>query len=1230
MLPRESPGHRPGRRRFLCAMLALVLLAGFEASPRPAVDLGPAALSPSPPAALAAPEAQGVAPDAIYRLVATWEDVPWQIQAGRFARAGDLTRLSDGRFALVDGRHNRIHLLGAEGRPLEFWDPHAGDPGAVARRVDAAADGGLWLLSWRAGALGQPSSQIDHLDARGQRIASWRDPRPLGDLAADVEGRLLVTVRTDQPRVLVLDGQGGELADFGREHLQHPLSLDVADDGRVYVVNRVLQPGPGAGATATPGPAPTREPSIAAAPGLGPALRPFRAPGQATAEPEAPVEGVLVFGPGDHALQRSVPIVAAADVAVGPAGAFVSRELEILPLDDPERPRYALPYPRLIDSRDDGPALHLEVPPRGLAASLWHCYFQGWLGFEDARSGSPRLSGGIDRPFLAGPAYPRRITADEGLFLLQGRFASLPDGQGGWSHHPAEIALESEPQSIQRWTSEGRLDDQLGVCAGHPNAPAARWARDVATAGGAVYSLDPDFVRKREGADFPAWSHWAGEQPAAGAPQLTALAAAGERIEYLDAGGRRLVALSSEGQVLEQLALDRLAGGAGGGSLPADLALDEAGRRYLADAGGRRLLIDAADRPAQLDLHDLPERVAVGPAGRVFVLGRSGMALRYDPGPGGLELGAAWSMPEAGAEALDIAVDAGGRVYVSFAERGTTRLPSGGFAETFLRAGTWVFEPAPAPARRATEPGACILSPDKRAAPERLRLGETVDVELVLDGRCPGQRQPITLALVVDHSRSMAWDGALERLREAGIDLLSELDPSRDRLHLFGFADDASLPPVAPDDPAGAATWLAGLRAGGDTRLTEALERAVEALAGASGRKVVLILTDGGLRDDPGPAAERALSEGIELGAWVFRTDDFPGLSLAARMVGGARDAILLDPDEAQRRAWFEAATDWQRPEQLLEVVTVVDRIPDNMRYLAGSAEPAASYDAAAHSLHWDLGPLAAEARLRLRYRLEPLEPGDWPTNIEALADYRDGLGRSGQLRFPLPRVEVIAPEPPSGRIYLPLLAREACLLQSLPLDLILALDTSQSMAAPAEAGGSKLDAARLAARGLLDRLDLGRDRVAVLGFDAQARAALGLSDDRERIESALAGLVTASGTRLDLGLRAARGLLRGEARPGARPVVILLTDGLHGGSAIEPRLEADLLAGAGSLIYTIGLGEQIDRQLLESIANPPGSFYASPGTAELAEIYRAILIRVACDAQPRPDRASPTEPAPR
>jgi Mg-chelatase subunit ChlD len=81
--------------------------------------------------------------------------------------------------------------------------------------------------------------------------------------------------------------------------------------------------------------------------------------------------------------------------------------------------------------------------------------------------------------------------------------------------------------------------------------------------------------------------------------------------------------------------------------------------------------------------------------------------------------------------------------------------------------------------------------------------------------------------------------------------------------------------------------------------------------------------------------------------------------------------------------------------------------------------------------------------------------------------------------------------------------------------------------------------------------------------------------------------------------------------------VVILLTDGLQNverapNSAVLG--EAQRLKDRGALVYTIGLGNEIDQALLEQVASSADRFYRSPTTDDLARIYTQISERITCD----------------
>lgn len=1202
------------------------------------VALGLSGLGGRPLRADQGPSDQG-AGSFTYALADTYTKAPWQARAGRYGHAGDISSCPDGRTYLLDGRLGAAHALAADGSPRQLIGLARQAQGGLwtPTRLDCGPDGRLHVLSRSPGIPGGPASRIEILDEEGRSLAAFTRAQGYEDIAVGPESRIFLTASGSPARTEVFDSAGLRQATFGLGALAGPTSIDVAADGTVYIVDRVPLSGVGPGPGPGPGPSPTPLPSLRrgpqgggasgkragarAAPAQASATRPAVSPSPPASPAPDPTatgafrEGVAIFG-ADLELRERLEFTGVEDVAVGPAGVFLSRDLEVFALGERD-PVLALPHPVALPGAEASIALHLDAPfAGGLRASLRHCYAQGMLEIPrpSDRPAAWQLSGEIDAPSLEGPVYPWRVAAGGELGLLQGRFAVTGD-RPDQRYHPAPLALEAEPQSVQRWTAGGSLRSQLGVCAGHSQARGAWWARDLALDGATVYTVDSAFLHQRAGPHFPSWSYFPAQLAAPGeAARLEAVDADGHRVAALDLGLGRVIVLGADGRLQAQWPFASAA--APLGPLPIDLAL--AGDRvWLVQAGRAQLLgFDLEGRlSASWPTHENPKRIAAGPDGAVLVLGHSGRAYHYAPEG---RLLASWAMPESAPEPLDVAVGDDGRVFVSYLRQELDLMPRGSWATVLSDAGVWVFEPKPAPERAPPPTGACLAWPDKTAAPERLSLGDRVDVELRVEGGCPDRPSPLQLAIVFDASRSMGWNDALPRAQDALLDLLGRLDPEATELAFVRFADRAVIAAPLGRDPAAIARLVAAQAPEGDTRLGEGIALAHEALLAGlrpGARQAILIVGDGGFKDMPQAAAGSALADGIEIYALIVRSPDFPGIRAVAALTGDRGDRVLLDPDRSAMADLAARLTAPRRTNGLFETVTVRDRVPANMRYIEGSANPPAAWEPGTRTLIWQLGPVGADEGLRLRYQVQPLAVGHWPTNDSAEADYRDALGRDGRIGFPVPRVTVLGPVP--QRVFLPFALRAACLDGAQGLDIVLVIDSSQSMDEPAAGGETKLDAARRAARGFLDRLDPGRDRAAIVSFDAEARPASRLVADPVRWSESLAGIRTAPGTRIDLGLGAAWGLLVGDGRAQAQAVVILLTDGRQDAGAPAGAVEqhAQGLRALSALVYAIGLGEGIDRDLLRRVAGRSEGYLESPTPADLDRAYAELRERLACEA---------------
>ncbi|MBI2993266.1 MAG: VWA domain-containing protein [Gammaproteobacteria bacterium] len=195
--------------------------------------------------------------------------------------------------------------------------------------------------------------------------------------------------------------------------------------------------------------------------------------------------------------------------------------------------------------------------------------------------------------------------------------------------------------------------------------------------------------------------------------------------------------------------------------------------------------------------------------------------------------------------------------------------------------------------------------------------------------------------------------------------------------------------------------------------------------------------------------------------------------------------------------------------------------------------------------------------------------------------------------------------------------------------DLMLAVDLSGSMQEEDFVlGGRQVDrltATKRVAGEFIERR-VG-DRIGLILFGEQAYLQAPLTFDRDTVrtfldESAigLAGKATAIGDAIGLAVKRLRG------RDQENRVLILLTDGANTAGVVEPLEAAELAAGDGLRIHTIGVGAdemvvrdffgfrnvnpsaELDEEALKAIAAKTGGrYFRARDTNELEEIYRLL-----------------------
>lgn len=177
-------------------------------------------------------------------------------------------------------------------------------------------------------------------------------------------------------------------------------------------------------------------------------------------------------------------------------------------------------------------------------------------------------------------------------------------------------------------------------------------------------------------------------------------------------------------------------------------------------------------------------------------------------------------------------------------------------------------------------------------------------------------------------------------------------------------------------------------------------------------------------------------------------------------------------------------------------------------------------------------------------------------------------------------------------------------------VDVALVIDRSQSMC------GAKLDQAQAAGQVFLDSMALPPDQASVISFAGTANMHTGLTTNRTQAVNALYNISCGGVSRLDVGINRAFDEMTGPRRvAGHTPAVILLTDGNPTGTyANDVRAAAQRLHDAGIQVYTVGLGADVNADLLREIATAPDHYYQSPTPADLVQIYSRLAgeVRIA------------------
>lgn len=771
---------------------------------------------------------------------------------------------------------------------------------------------------------------------------------------------------------------------------------------------------------------------------------------------------------------------------------------------------------------------------------------------------------------------------------------------------------------------------------------------DVAMTGDDAFALWETGAIRRLAAD----GSWADEWTQPNGAWVTAISAYGGQVAALDSLGQRVFLLDRNLTAIGSFKIDKV-----DFTAAFDIALTT-DYVYLVDRGTASLVVYARDGTLLRTVSVLAgaQRVAAGPDGGAFVLTRSGWVFGWHP-DGSLAI----ARPVGSVDLVptDLAIDGQGRLYVTYiGERGNV-----------VR--VYALNEGAGPLPNVTT-GGCSLLTSKAAQPSEIQLGQEIEIQLVIDGVCAQPPPAADIALSLDNSGSMLGS-KMQAARDAAATFIVGAGAGS-RFGVVAFSTDAwRLQNLTGDRPT-AIRAVAGIEANGGTNLVAGLDEAIKTVTASvrpGVQPVIVMLTDGrhtsSLNDLSQINGVIAEARRLQIRVFTIGLGSDVDVDTLKRIATGPDD-YYPSPTEAELGAIFNRIAGQIGGVPLFTDAVVTDVLPANVDYVAGSGRPTEpEWDAATRTLTWRLG-VVNQPGTRLSYRAIPRSGGTIPTNVDARTHHTDGTGRQGQAVFPVPSIRVIVPTPiasdtptvtptatdtptptptptnaptatptptatrtstptrtvtptpsmtPVPRdIYLPYTVLNRCKPGQRIADIVLVIDTSTSMAVPTTAGGiEKIEAARRAAESFLDLMDLKHDHVAIVTFNDSAKLRVGLTGDGAALRGALADLPLAQGTRIDAGLDAARLELRGGSRrPEARGVVILMTDGQPTRSSVGRVIAAaDAVKRAGATLFTIGLGPDVDPDLLKVVATSSRLFYQAPGAEDLARVYRTVAGIIPC-----------------
>jgi uncharacterized protein YegL len=310
----------------------------------------------------------------------------------------------------------------------------------------------------------------------------------------------------------------------------------------------------------------------------------------------------------------------------------------------------------------------------------------------------------------------------------------------------------------------------------------------------------------------------------------------------------------------------------------------------------------------------------------------------------------------------------------------------------------------------------CTLVVDKVAAPAVLPLGYATTLTLTAKPSCPGVVSPtLHIVLVLDASGSMAGQPH-HNMIEGSRRFVRALDLPRNawiEVGVVEFSGSAQRLCALTNDESRVRRCIDAVNVSGGSAVDAGILEGLQVLrqgrgTGVPPREVLIVFSDGGNNAgcDPVLAACRQA-----------RGQD---ILVVAMCVGSGCDQQCMRSCASSPRYYFQAddagSIDSAFNYVLSQIMglavrrlVVLDLLPPNMVYVAGSADPPPDPPGTQNPLAWTFGAVGADG-VTITLLVRPTELGDHPTNVDAGAELLDSEGRSASAVFPVPTVRVIGP----------------------------------------------------------------------------------------------------------------------------------------------------------------------------------------------------------------------------